>query len=108
MSDHGTDPEGTDAEHPDAEHPDAEHPDAEHPDAEHPDAEHPDAEATEPAGVDLEGWLKAILRCPACRSTLTQAAGPAGAAELACDGCDLAYPVSDGIPVLLVDEARRR
>jgi len=33
---------------------------------------------------------------------------PAGAFELQCTGCNLAYRVDDGIPVLLVDEARVR
>jgi len=59
-------------------------------------------------GSGVEPWLKEILRCPACRSTLEESAGPAGTPELACQGCNLAYPVSDGIPVLLVDEARQR
>ncbi len=57
--------------------------------------------------VAIEGWLRDILRCPSCLSTLTQGAGPDGAPELVCDGCSLAYPITDGVPVLLVDEARR-
>lgn len=50
---------------------------------------------------DLPGWLRASLRCPACRSTLED-----GPEELACTGCGLVYPVRGGIPVLLVDDAR--
>ncbi|MGH8870122.1 MAG: Trm112 family protein [Actinomycetes bacterium] len=48
--------------------------------------------------------LLAILVCPQCRSTLRDAGD-----ELICTGesCGLAYPVTDGIPVMLVDEARR-
>ncbi len=55
----------------------------------------------------IEPWLREILRCPACRSELADQRGPAGD-ELVCTGssCGLAYRVDDGIPVLLVDEAR--
>ncbi|WP_392390963.1 Trm112 family protein [Nocardioides sp. LHD-245] len=52
--------------------------------------------------------LLAIIVCPACKGEL--AVTPAGAddgVELVCQGCGLAYPVRDGIPVLLVDEARK-
>lgn len=56
----------------------------------------------------IESWLREILRCPACRSTLRDATSPAGEPELACTGCSLAYRIDDGIPVLLVDEARDR
>ncbi|MFZ1288068.1 MAG: phosphomannomutase/phosphoglucomutase [Candidatus Phosphoribacter sp.] len=61
-----------------------------------------------PALPGIEGWLRAILRCPACRGELDDAPGPGGP-ELVCRaaGCALAYRVEDGIPVLLVDEARR-
>ncbi|MDQ8707473.1 Trm112 family protein [Streptomyces sp. LHD-70] len=52
----------------------------------------------------LEAGLLEILACPACHAPLKEAD-----AELLCtaDSCGLAYPVKDGIPVLLVDEARR-
>ncbi|UMG93180.1 Trm112 family protein [Nocardioides sp. TF02-7] len=55
------------------------------------------------AGVSEE--LLAIIVCPACHGdlALTEGAEP----ELVCQGCGLAYPVRDGIPVLLVDEARQ-
>jgi uncharacterized protein YbaR (Trm112 family) len=56
----------------------------------------------------IESWLREILRCPACRSTLRDVTGPGGEPELACTGCSLAYRIEDGIPVLLVDEARDR
>lgn len=52
-------------------------------------------------GLDPE--LLEILVCPACRGAL---AVDADAHELVCSACGLAYPVRDGIPVLLVDEAR--
>lgn len=54
----------------------------------------------------LDPSLLAIIVCPACRSDLTEAPADAGAVELVCQGCGLAYPVRDDIPVLLVDEAR--
>jgi uncharacterized protein YbaR (Trm112 family) len=56
----------------------------------------------------IESWLREILRCPACRSTLRDIAGPGGQPELACTGCSLVYRIDDGIPVLLVEEARDR
>jgi uncharacterized protein len=55
----------------------------------------------------IEPWLREILRCPACRAELDDAQGPEGP-ELVCrdERCGLAYRVEDGVPVLLVDEAR--
>ncbi len=52
--------------------------------------------------MKLDERLLEVIACPACRSRLTP-----GDDELACQGCGLVYPVRDGIPVLLVDEARR-
>lgn len=60
----------------------------------------------------IEPWLREILRCPVCRGELIDATGPDGGAELQCaQQCDTAgvrrgYPITDGIPVLLADEAR--
>jgi hypothetical protein len=47
-----------------------------------------------------------LLVCPSCHSTL---AWDYEASVLECTGadCGLAYPVRDGIPILLIDEARR-
>ncbi len=57
------------------------------------------------AGVAPE--LLAIIVCPACHGELALAeGGQPPQPELVCQGCGLAYPVRDGIPVLLVDEAR--
>jgi uncharacterized protein YbaR (Trm112 family) len=59
--------------------------------------------------MPLEAGLLDILACPACRAPLREEGRGEEGAELVCegDGCGLAYPVRDGIPVLLVDEARR-
>lgn len=55
---------------------------------------------------EISPELLAIIVCPACRSDLSVTAA-GDATELVCSGCGLAYPVRDGIPVLLVDEARK-
>lgn len=56
--------------------------------------------------MSVETWLRDILRCPSCGSPLRDGIRD-GSEELVCTGetCALAYPVRDGIPVLLVDEA---
>jgi uncharacterized protein YbaR (Trm112 family) len=56
----------------------------------------------------IQPWLREILVCPKCHAVLADAQSPAGADELRCTGadCGLAYPIEDGIPVLLLDEAR--
>ena len=56
----------------------------------------------------IESWLRQILRCPSCGATLADGQAPDGSPELQCTACVLAYRVDDGIPVLLVDEARTR
>ena len=58
----------------------------------------------------IEPWLRGIIRCPQCKGELTDAVnvvGDAEVAELRCDACHLAYPGEGGVPVLLVDLARR-
>jgi len=56
----------------------------------------------------IQPWLREILRCPACRAELRDQTGSAGP-ELVCtnSACSLTYRVDRGIPVLLVDEARK-
>ncbi|GAA2098792.1 Trm112 family protein [Microlunatus panaciterrae] len=56
--------------------------------------------------VDLAPELLQILACPNCHASL---AVDHEREELVCTAadCALAYPVRDGIPVLLIDEARR-
>ncbi|RLU94830.1 hypothetical protein CTZ27_19240 [Streptomyces griseocarneus] len=57
--------------------------------------------------MPLEAGLLEILACPECHAPLHEETEPTP--ELVCESksCGLAYPVRDGIPVLLVDEARR-
>ncbi len=54
----------------------------------------------------MDESLLELLACPKSRDPLRF---DAAANELVCTGpdCALAYPIRDGIPVLLIDEARR-
>lgn len=56
----------------------------------------------------LEPWVIEVLRCPVTGATLVAASGPDGEPELHSTDAErrLAYPVRDGIPVLLEHEAR--
>jgi phosphomannomutase len=67
----------------------------------------PAAPASTPGASGIEPWLREILRCPQCRSTLSDGSGPSGP-ELHCTNaeCRLAFRIDGGIPVLLVDESR--
>jgi uncharacterized protein YbaR (Trm112 family) len=60
------------------------------------------AEAVGVGVPELPGWLRGVLRCPACRGELADAAD---GSALVCGDCGRGYPVRDGVPVLLVDEA---
>ncbi|MFC7327527.1 Trm112 family protein [Marinactinospora rubrisoli] len=51
----------------------------------------------------IDAWLLDILACPKSKAPLRL---DEEAGELVCDESGLAYPIRDGIPVLLVDEAR--
>jgi len=55
------------------------------------------------ATLGIEPALLDILVCPVSQTPLRV---DLEASELVCDACGLAYAVRDGIPVLLVDEAR--
>ena len=52
----------------------------------------------------VDEWLLAKLCCPLTRTPLRY---DVEGQELISDAAGLAYPVRDGVPILLVDEARR-
>ena len=54
--------------------------------------------------MTLAPELLEILVCPKCKGDLEYRQDPAE--TLTCRACRLEYPVEDGIPILLVDEAR--
>ncbi|MFC1590786.1 Trm112 family protein [Candidatus Omnitrophota bacterium] len=45
--------------------------------------------------------LLAILACPACKSEVKQEGD-----NIVCVKCKRRYPIRDGIPIMLVDEAK--
>lgn len=68
--------------------------------ADQPGADQPGA--AEPAlPPELPPELLEIIRCPACLGEFL----PPEPSALVCSRCRLRYPVRNGVPVLLVDEA---
>ena len=58
--------------------------------------------------MTLDRELMEIVRCPACLGIFADpAASDAAPEELSCTKCGNAYPVRNGVPVLLLDEAHR-
>ena len=53
----------------------------------------------------LSPGLMALLACPRCKGALLLLHREADAQALACRRCGLAFPVVNGIPVMLLDEA---
>ena len=55
------------------------------------------------AQTAIDPWLLSILVCPVTRTKLryVEMAG-----ELISDAAGAAYPIRDGVPVMLIDEAR--
>jgi hypothetical protein len=53
----------------------------------------------------MDKRLLELLVCPICKGSL-RTAGGGNAMELVCRADRLAYPVRDGIPVMLAEEAR--
>jgi len=51
--------------------------------------------------MTVDPRLLEILNCPACRAEVE----PAEPNGLECRRCGRVYPVRDGIPVMLIDEA---
>jgi uncharacterized protein YbaR (Trm112 family) len=54
--------------------------------------------------MTLSTELLEILVCPACKGDLEYHEEPPE--SLICHACRLVYPVEDGIPIMLVDEAK--
>lgn len=52
--------------------------------------------------MSLSAALVSILVCPRCKGPLETDPAEAG---FTCHACHLRYPVREGIPVMLVDEA---
>lgn len=52
----------------------------------------------------MDAKLLEILVCPLCKGPLDYRKADA---ELVCKPCRLGYPIRDGIPVMLEDEARQ-
>ena len=52
--------------------------------------------------MTLDPRLLEILCCPACGGDLEERTD-----GLRCTACDLLYPIEDGIPVMLVDSAKK-
>jgi uncharacterized protein len=53
--------------------------------------------------VTLAPELLQILVCPKCKGDLEYRLSPE---VLVCPACRLVYPVEDGIPIMLIDEAK--
>ncbi|MBF0686330.1 MAG: hypothetical protein IR158_05585 [Cellulomonas sp.] len=64
--------------------------------------------ASDRPATDLEPWARALLRCPVTGAELVDGVSDDGSPVLVSTDPErpLVYPVIDGIPVLLVDEAR--
>jgi len=53
--------------------------------------------------MDMQKELLEILACPRCRGQLEALGAPLQA--LCCRACAVVYPVREGIPVMLIEEA---
>ncbi|GIW47055.1 MAG: UPF0434 protein [Deltaproteobacteria bacterium] len=52
--------------------------------------------------MPIDKRLLEILACPKCRGEIRPSDDESG---LICDSCKLLYPIKEGIPVMLVEEA---
>lgn len=55
--------------------------------------------------IGLAPWVRSALRCPVTGEELVDAHDAQGRAVLVSAGARLAYPVRDGVPVVLPHEA---
>jgi len=53
--------------------------------------------------LEVSATLIEMLRCPACLNAVKLTADKQG---LRCEHCHLIYPIRDGFPVMIKDEAR--
>ncbi|MGT2514603.1 Trm112 family protein [Sphingomonas panni] len=58
---------------------------------------------TETQDKSVDPWLLSILVCPVTRTPLRH---DAAAGELISEAASLAFPIRDGVPVMLVEAAR--
>jgi hypothetical protein len=61
------------------------------------------AESKEKKPMTLHPELLEILACPKCRGDIRLSPSEDG---LICDQCRLVYEIRDGIPIMLIDEAK--
>jgi uncharacterized protein len=61
------------------------------------------AESKEKKPMTLHPELLEILACPKCRGDIRLNPSEDG---LICDQCRLVYEIRDGIPIMLIDEAK--
>lgn len=54
----------------------------------------------------MDTRLMALLVCPVCKGALTRERDDAGHDELLCAADRLAFPIRDGIPVMLETQAQ--
>ncbi|HSE83038.1 MAG TPA: Trm112 family protein [Thermodesulfobacteriota bacterium] len=54
--------------------------------------------------MSLDEKLLEILACPKCKGGIRYSEDRTG---LVCDRCKLLYPIKDGIPIMLIGEAKR-
>lgn len=54
--------------------------------------------------MSIDQSLLEILACPSCRSAVEYIEAEQ---VIVCGGCGYRYPVRDGIPVMLIDEAEK-
>ena len=53
--------------------------------------------------MPIDKELAAMLACPKCRHVVRLQADESG---FACESCQLLYPIDEGIPNFLIEEAR--
>jgi uncharacterized protein YbaR (Trm112 family) len=54
--------------------------------------------------MSIDQALLEILACPSCRAAVEYLEAEQ---VIVCSGCGYRYPVRDGIPVMLIDEAEK-